>query len=329
MNKNVLLFLGKNLVKMFSLVVVVSIVSFVLLANSPIDPIDAYFANSSASAEQQQLVAEYWGFTKPPLERFGNWASHIVQGDFGTSFVYREPVIQVIAEKFEASLALMLVAWVLSGVLGFALGVLAGVYRGRWIDRLVRYFSLLCVSTPLFWLGLLFLMLFAVKLHWFPLALGTPIGKIASEVTLAERIHHLILPALTLSVTGISSIALQTREKLIEVLESNYMLFAQARGEKLWQRVRRHGLRNILLPAITLQFASFNELFGGAILAETVFSYPGLGGTVTMAGLRGDLSLLLGIAIFSAIFIFVGNLIAEVLYGFIDPAIREGGGTHE
>lgn len=329
MNSNLLRFLAKNFIKMMSLVIVVSIVSFILLANSPIDPIDAYFANANVSAEQHAAVAEYWGFNKPPAERFLNWASCIIRGDFGTSFVYREPVIKVISEKFEASLALMMLAWVLSGVFGFVLGVLAGVYRNSWIDKCVRYFSLLCVSTPLFWLGLLFLMIFAVKLQWFPLALGAPIGKLASEVTLGERIHHLILPALTLSITGISSIALQTRQKMIEVMDSNYMLFAQARGEQLWQRVKRHGLRNILLPAITLQFASFNELFGGAILAETVFSYPGLGGTVTMAGLRGDLSLLLGIAIFSAMFIFIGNLTAEVLYGVIDPAIREGGGSHE
>ena len=104
------------------------------------------------------------------------------------------------------------------------------------------------------------------------------------------------------------------------------MLFAEARGESLWQRVRRHGLRNILMPVVTLQFASFNELFGGAVLAETVFSYPGLGGTVTMAGLRGDLSLLLGIAIFSAVFVFAGNLIANILYGIVDPQLREGRG---
>lgn len=225
------------------------------------------------------------------------------------------------------TLLLMMTAWTLSGAVGFVLGVLAGMYRGSRLDKAVQGFSLLCVSVPVFWLGLLFLMIFAVKLQWFPLALAAPIGKLHEEVTLADQIHHLILPALTLSVTGISAIALQTREKMIEVMGTNYMLFAEARGETLWQRVRRHGLRNILMPAITLQFASFNELFGGAILAETVFSYPGLGSTVTLAGLRGDLSLLLGIAIFSAVFIFVGNLIANILYGVVDPQLREGRGT--
>ena len=218
----------------------------------------------------------------------------------------------------------MMTAWALSGVIGFVFGVLSGMYRDSALDKAIQGFSLLCVSVPIFWLGLLFLMIFSVQLQWFPLALATPIGKLHEEVTMADQIRHLILPALTLSVTGISSITLQTREKLLEVMSTNYMLFAEARGESLWQRVRRHGLRNIALPAITLQFASFNELFGGAILAETVFSYPGLGGTVTLAGLRGDLSLLLGIAIFSAIFVFAGNLIANILYGIADPRLREG-----
>ena len=235
-------------------------------------------------------------------------------------------MLEVIGEKFRLTLLLMLTAWMLSGVIGFVLGVLGGMYCGSRFDKVIQGFSLLCVSVPVFWLGLLFLMVFAVKLQWFPLALAAPIGKLHEEVTLAEQLRHAVLPALTLSVTGISAMTLQTREKMIEVMGTNYMLFAEARGESLWQRVRRHGLRNILMPTITLQFASFNELFGGAVLAETVFSYPGLGSTVTMAGLRGDLALLLGIAIFSAVFVFVGNLIANILYGIVDPQLREGRG---
>lgn len=316
--------LGRSTLRLILLLIAVSIVSFILLAHSPIDPIDAYFANKTASAEQHALVAAYWGFDRPPLDRFLLWGGHILHGDFGMSFIYRAPVLDVIGEKFRLTLLLMMTAWALSGVIGFVLGVLSGMYRDSALDKAIQGFSLLCVSVPIFWLGLLFLMIFSVQLQWFPLALAAPIGKLHEEVTMADQIRHLILPALTLSVTGISSITLQTREKLLEVMSTNYMLFAEARGESLWQRVRRHGLRNIALPAITLQFASFNELFGGAILAETVFSYPGLGGMVTLAGLRGDLSLLLGIAIFSAIFVFAGNLIANILYGIADPRLREG-----
>ena len=326
MTKRMAYFIGGSAARLLLLLAAVSAVSFVLLANSPIDPIDAYFVNKTATAEQHALVAAYWGFDKPPLERYLLWVGNILQGDFGMSLIYRAPVLEVIGEKFRLTLLLMLTAWVLWGVIGFTLGVLAGMYRGSRLDKAIQGFSLLCVSVPVFWLGLLFLMIFAVKLQWFPLALAAPIGKLHEEVTLTDQLRHVILPALTLSVTGISAMTLQTREKMIEVMGTNYMLFAEARGESLWQRVRRHGLRNILMPVVTLQFASFNELFGGAVLAETVFSYPGLGGTVTMAGLRGDLSLLLGIAIFSAVFVFVGNLIANILYGIVDPQLREGRG---
>ena len=326
MTKRMAYFIGGSAARLLLLLAAVSAVSFVLLANSPIDPIDAYFVNKTATAEQHALVAAYWGFDKPPLERFLLWVGNILHGDFGTSLIYRAPVLEVIGEKFRLTLLLMLTAWVLWGVIGFTLGVLAGMYRGSRLDKAIQGFSLLCVSVPVFWLGLLFLMIFAVKLQWFPLALAAPIGKLHEEVTLADQLRHVVLPALTLSVTGISAMTLQTREKMIEVMGTNYMLFAEARGESLWQRVRRHGLRNILMPVVTLQFASFNELFGGVVLAETVFSYPGLGGTVTMAGLRGDLSLLLGIAIFSAVFVFVGNLIANILYGIVDPQLREGRG---
>ena len=137
-----------------------------------------------------------------------------------------------------------------------------------------------------------------------------------------------MLPALTLSITGIANIVLHTRQKLIDVLESDYVLFARARGETMKELVLRHGLRNIALPAITLQFASISELFGGSVLAERVFSYPGLGSTAVVAGMHADAPLLLGIALFSALFVFAGNLTANILYGVIDPQIREGGGIN-
>ncbi|MBQ4491243.1 MAG: ABC transporter permease, partial [Pyramidobacter sp.] len=158
-----------------------------------------------------------------------------------------------------------------------------------------------------------------------PLGLSMPIGRVAAEVTWAQRLHHLILPALTLSITGVANIALHTRQKLVDVLDSEYVVFARARGETKAQIVRRHGLRNISLPAVTLQCASVSELFGGSVLAERIFSYPGLGSTAVEAGLHADAPLLMGIALFSVLFVFAGNLTANVLYGLLDPQIREGG----
>ncbi len=168
------------------------------------------------------------------------------------------------------------------------------------------------------------LSVFAVNLGWFPIGLAAPMGKAAPEVTLGDRLHHLVLPAVTLSILGIGKITLYTRQKLLELFDSEFILYARTRGESTWQILKRHGMRNIAIPAVTVQFASFSELFGGIALAESVFSYPGIGSAVTAAGLGGDVPLLLGIAIFSAVFVFAGNLIANVLYGILDPRIREG-----
>jgi peptide/nickel transport system permease protein len=149
------------------------------------------------------------------------------------------------------------------------------------------------------------------------------IGILSEDVTLGQRLYHLALPAFTLSLMAFANIALHTRQKLVDVLSSEYVLFARARGEGKWTILRRHGLRNVLLPALTLQFASFAELFGGSVMAENVFSYPGLGSAVSAAGLNSDVPLLLGITLFSALFVSVGNLVANLLYGVVDPQIRE------
>lgn len=323
--KNVLKFIGMNLLKMVILMLLVSVVTFTLISLSGINPVDAYIGtDTQISPQQYEKIALHWGLDKSPVERFANWFANLLRGDFGTSMIYRQPVIKVIGEKFKASLALMGTAWVLSGILGFVLGIIAGVNKGRWPDKAIKAFCLVMVSAPTFWIALIMIMFFSVGLGWFPLGLAAPIGKLAQEVTLGEKIHHLVLPALTLSITGVSGIALHTRQKMADVLETEYVLFARARGERDWDIIKRHGIRNIMLPAITLQFASLSELFGGSVLAEQVFSYPGLGQAATLAGTRSDIPLLLGITLFSALFVFTGNFIADIIYGIVSPEIREG-----
>ena len=220
---------------------------------------------------------------------------------------------------------LMCLAWLISGTVGFVLGILAGVKKDTWIDKLIKGYSLLIASTPAFWLALLLLMVFAVWLKVLPIGLSVPIGMEAAGVTIADRIQHAILPALTLSITGVSNIALHTREKMIEIMESDYVLFARARGESTWNIVKNHGLRNVVLPAITLQFGSISEIFGGSVLVEQIFSYPGLGQAAVAAGTGSDVPLLLGITVISAAIVFGGNMIANILYGIVDPRIRRGG----
>lgn len=312
-------------IKIISLLLAVSVIAFALVCLSPVDPVQQYILGlgTSVSPERRAAIEEYWGVNEPPVERYFNWLSNVLQGDLGESALYRRPVADIIGERFANSLSLMLCAWILSGVIGFFLGCLMGMYQDRWPDKILKKICYLVSSVPTFWLALLFLLVFSVSLGWFPVGFSSPIGVVESEVTLWQRLYHLVLPAFTLSLMSFANIALHTRQKLVDIMNSEYVLFARARGEGRWTILRRHGLRNILLPALTLQFASFAELFGGSVMAENVFSYPGLGSAVSAAGLNSDVPLLLGITLFSALFVCVGNLIANLLYGVVDPQIRE------
>jgi peptide/nickel transport system permease protein len=171
------------------------------------------------------------------------------------------------------------------------------------------------------------IVVFAVQLKVAPVCCAAPPGLLPEQISVWQRLHHLLLPALALSIIGVANVALHTRAKLIEVLHSDYALFALAQGESRLGVVLQHGLRNVALPAITLQFASLSELFGGSVLAEQVFSYPGLGQATVEAGLRSDVPLLQGIVLFSAVFVFFGNTLADLSYRLIDPRVRLGAGV--
>ena len=312
-----------RLLRTVTLVIGLSILTFTLIHMSPLDPVNAYVGgDSSASPEQLAKIKEYWGVDKSPVEQYFLWAGSILRGDFGMSKLYRSPVIDIIRGRAMTSFALMGTAWVLSGVFGYLLGVIAAMNRGKRLDRAIKWYSYTLVSTPLFWVGLIFLIVFAVWLKWFPVGLAAPAGVLDSDVHFIDRVRHFILPALTLSLAGVANIAMHTREKMIDILNTEYVLFAKTRGESKWQIFKNHGFRNSIIPAISLQFAYFGELFGGSVLAEQVFAYPGLGSTLTTAGLKGDLPLLLGIVIISSLFVFTGNFIADLLNTVVDPRMR-------
>lgn len=318
---------ARQLIKLVLLLAAVSIVVFGLIAVSPIDPIQVNSGTTAylnMSPEKRAQLAEYWGTNLPIWRRYLNWAGSFISGDMGISLKFNQPVAQVIAHRFRNSAVLLAAAWLLSGVLGFVLGVVAGMRRDSWVDRAIKSLCFVFASTPTFWFGMVMLMVFSVELGWFPFGLRAPIGTAPDQVSVLVSLHHLVLPVLTLAITGIANITLHTREKLIDVIESDYFGFARARGESLGQAVHRHGLRNILLPALTLQFAVVSEIFGGSVLVEQVFSYPGLGKATIDAGIGGDAALLAGISIIMAAVVFAGNLTANLLYGVIDPRIRRG-----
>ena len=320
------IFAGKKCIRMAVLLFLVSAATFWLVSISPLDPLSANIGQAALGSMSQEQIAklqEYWGVGTPPVKRFLSWFGDLLCGDWGMSLLYRRPVMEVIQTKLARALWLMAAAGLLSGLVGFLLGIAAGFRRGSAADRIISGYALVTASTPSFWLALVFLMVFAVWLKWLPIGLSVPIGVETAGVTIQDRLVHAVLPVLTLSVTGISNIALHTREKMIQVMESDYVMFARARGESDFRILVQHGVRNILLPAMTLQFASISEIFGGSVLVEQVFSYPGLGQAAVTAGLGGDVPLLLGITLISAVIVFAGNLAADLLYAAVDPRMAE------
>ena len=203
--------------------------------------------------------------------------------------LYNAPVSEVIGQRFAASFLLLAGAWLLSGSFGILLGLCAGRYLNRWPDRLICRFAYLLASLPTFWVGLLLLALFAV--HWplLPVCCAWTPGLAADEVDWAMRLRHLLLPVTTLALLGLGNIALHTRERVAEVLASDFIRYARAQGDGGWPMLRFHVLRHALTPAICLQFASLGELIGGSCWQRRSSTYPGLGQATVDAGLRGDI----------------------------------------
>ena len=260
-----------HFVRMVVLLICVCAVSFFLVSASPLDPLQTNVGQAALGAMSQQQIEtleKYWGVGIPAGKRFLSWFLGILHGDMGMSLLYRRPVLEVIGEKAAASVWLMTAAWIFSGLLGAALGILAGVKRGKWQDKAVTAYCMVIAGTPAFWLALILLLIFAVWCPVFPIGFSVPVGMEAADVTLADRLRHAVLPALALGMTGVSSVAMHTRSKMIEIMESDYVLYARAQGERGWSLIRRHGLRNLLLPLITLQFGSISEIFGGSVLVE-------------------------------------------------------------
>ncbi|MFP8442096.1 ABC transporter permease [Citrobacter braakii] len=313
-----------HFLRLIVLLVLVAAGTFMLLSFSPVDPIRAYIGNDllHVPPEQYARIAARWGLDQPLWERFGHWFIRVLQGDLGYSTLFNAPVASVIKERFATSFALLGGAWLLSGILGTAMGFVAGRYLNRWPDKAICRLSYLLSSLPTFWIGMLLLALFAVRWPVFPVCCAWEPGNSGDMATLAERLRHLVLPVCALSLLGLGQITLHTRESIASVMKSDFVRFARSQGDKGWSLLRHQVLRHAITPALCLQFASLGELLGGALLAEKVFAYPGLGQATIDAGLRGDLPLLMGIVLFSTVLVFIGNSLSTWLVHVLNRALE-------
>lgn len=316
--------IAKEIFLFLLLILAVSFISFLLLDLSPIDPIASFARSRSVglSPEAKQELIKVWGLDQPLIARYFTWLLNLFRGDLGISNIYGRKVIDIIGEGFSRSILLMAIAWIFQGIIGIWLGIVAGANQGKIKDKIIKAYAIIFASTPSFWVGILLIIVFSLKSKLFPSSMGSPVGVLREDITLSDSLKHLVLPALTLVLVGVSNLILHTRSKVIYILNSDYVLYAKARGMKKGEILNKFAFKNLILPGLSLLFTSFSELFSGTVLVENVFNYPGIGGLTVEAGLRGDAPLLLGLVLFSTIFVYVGNRICDLLYLVIDPRLR-------
>ena len=298
-------------------VLAVLVVGFVLLTLAPGDPV-TYILGDASNPQLVAQIRERLGLDAPLHVRFLTYIDGVVHGQLGRSLIYGRPVIDMIGSRVGPTLLLFFSQFVVSSVLGISLGALAAYRKGSIVDKLVMAFSISGYSVPVFWSGQLFLLLFALKLGWFPVfgmrSLQTNVNPIL------DVLWHLVLPTLTLALLFTALIARLTRAAMVESLEEDYITTARAKG--LPERtVLRHALRNALLPVATILTLNIGQAMAGAVLTETVYSWPGLGRLMYDGITSHDYPLVLGLFLAISLMVILANLLADVVYSRLDPRI--------
>jgi len=294
----------------------VSVMIFGLQQLLPGDP-----AIAMAGEERDPNVVAYlrgkFHLDEPLPVRYGYWLKGVVQGDLGESVRIQRPVTELILEKLPITLELAGIAMAIALVIGIGAGIVSAVYKDTWIDYVANVFALWGLSTPNFWLGILLILLFAVKLGWLPAS-----GYVSPFEDLGENLRSMILPAFVLGNALAAVLMRHTRSAMLQVLSSDYVRTARAKGLDERVVILRHALRNALIPVVTLTALQLGELLSGAVLTEQVFSIPGFGKLIVDAVFNRDYSVVQGVVLFTASAYIVLNLLADVAYVLINPRMR-------
>ena len=320
----VLSLLTERLIRLAWLVPMAAVGLFSLISLAPIDPVQSYVGARVAliGPEQRDAIAAAWGLDATAPERFLRWLGHALHGDLGDSITFNAPVVDVIATRFPASLALVAVAFALSLLVGTALGMVAAATRSQWPDRALRGLAVALAASPGFWIAMVLIAVFAVGMGLLPTCCAVPPGLTASEAGWLDQVRHMILPVVALSCVGLPPLILHTRQRLVAFLESPAAQHLRAHGATPMGLAFGPGLRHVVGPALTVHLAGAGELFGGSVLAEVVFAWPGLGQATVQAATGADAPLLMGIALATLLFVFVGNLLADICARLADPRLR-------
>ena len=311
-------FLVRRLLLLAPVLMGVSVIVFLVLHLAPGDPAEIMLGSQATQEDRLRLRADL-GLDDPLHVQYGRWLGHVARGDLGRSLWMRRPVLGEVLVRLKATLILTGTALVLSSIGGVALGILSATRPNSWLDRTSAVASLFGASMPVFWLGIVLMVIFALWLGWLPASgMYAPYGG----GDLRDLLAHLALPAVTLAAASVTIIARLTRSTMLETLGQDYIRTARAKGVVERAVVLRHGLKNALIPIVTVVGVQAGYLLGGAVLTETVFAWPGVGTLMVQGILARDFPLVQGCVLVVALSFVVINLAVDLLYAWLDPRIR-------
>ena len=301
----------------------VTLIVFFVMQLLPGDPLVIFLGQQAGSGgispEQLQQLYERYGLNKPLIVQYFNWVGGVLRGSMGESIYYHENVGRLLLERFPVTLDLGIRSLILSNVLGVVMGMIAALRRGKWIDTFATVFSYIGVSVPVFWLGLLFIYFFGLRLDWFPIA-----GYTLPTDNLLQNLHESVMPVICLSLMGWAVIARQTRSSVLEVISQDYIRTAWSKGLTERRVIMKHVLKNSLIPVITLMGIGVGLMFGGQVIIEQVFAIPGVGRLLVSSVFAQDYQVVQSATLVIATVVILVNLVVDISYGWFDPRIRYG-----
>jgi peptide/nickel transport system permease protein len=312
-------YLVRRLLQSLPLLLGISMISFFVMYLAPGGPTDLMM-DPKIKPEDRERMMESLGLNLPPWLQYVRWLVHFIQGDWGISFIRKVPVSDLIMQRLPQTIVLMGAAFLFAACLAIPIGILTARKKNTWIDYTTTLFAFLGLATPNFWLGVMLIMGFSVYLNLLPAGGMTSYLDVGGG--LGDLLQHLILPAITLGTADMASLTRYTRSSMLEVLNQPYMTTARAKGLREWIVIYKHGLRNGLIPIVTVFGLSLPSFFGGAVIVEKIFSYPGIGSLFLDAVFQRDYPVIMAITTVSAVLVVMGNLLADILYSVLDPRIE-------
>ncbi len=306
---------GWRLLQTVPVLLLVTFVSFLLLHLSPVDPA-VLLAGENPTDAQIELIRRLYGFDKPMMVQYGTWLWHVLHGNLSVSSLSREPVVTTIANKLPMTLLIVLYSMAISLAVGVPLGIWAASRPRSVIDRVASAVALLGVAVPYFWLAMVLVLIFSLRLNWLPATGAVPFGTDP-----LGAIRSATLPAVALSLSGIAEILRQVRAALLDVLASNHVRTLRAKGLSPSVILWRHGLKNIGVTLVTVVGLVFNRKLGATVVIETVFAVPGIGSAVVFATINKDFAVVQGIILVLALLVVAVNLAIDLIYTLLDPRL--------